>query len=86
METKLKELANDRLSGFHVICEDVKQGLLTCQEAKEYIQLLNEEFVAELEAMGVSFHMAYNSKPQETTIKVAVQVADLLTGNPCNHS
>lgn len=76
METKLKELANDRLSGFHVIC----------QEAKEYIQLLNEEFVAELEAMGVSFHMAYNNKPQETTIKVAVQVADLLTGNPCDHS
>ena len=42
--------------------------------------------MTELEAMGVSFHMAYNNKHQETTIKVAVQVADLLTGDPCNHS
>lgn len=86
MEMKLKELANDRLSGFHTICEDLKLGLLTCQEAKEYIQVLNEEFVRELEMLGVDFHTTHSCIPQETTAKVVTQVADLLAGNPCNHS
>ena len=84
MESALKELANERLAGFHTICMDLKAGLLTCQEAKEYINILNQEFVDELESLGVNFHITYpNMDTQATTKKVALQVADLLSGNPC---
>ena len=85
MEMKLKELANDRLAGFHTICMDLKAGLLTCCEAKEYINILNQEFVNELEVLGVNFHITYpNTNTQDTTKKVALQVAELLSGNPCD--
>ena len=85
METILKELANDRLAGFHTICMDLKAGLLTCCDAKEYINILNQEFVNELEALGVNFHITYpNISTQDTTKKVALQVAELLSGNPCD--
>lgn len=83
METKLNELANERIIGFHTVCEDVKKGLLTCQEAKHYIDILTEEYLGELERMGVSFHVPFSEHPiEETCIKVAVQVADLLAGDP----
>ena len=83
METKLNALANERIIGFHTVCEDVKKGLLTCQEAKQYINILTEEYVEELKRMGIDFHIPFSQHPiEENCVKVAIQVADLLAGDP----
>lgn len=56
MELKLKATAMDRITAFSVIFNDMKLGLITADEAKEYINIINNEDIAELELLGVNFH------------------------------
>ena len=52
-------LAQERLMAFNVVSNSLKRGSISCQEARDVIEILNSEFYTELTKLGVDFHMSH---------------------------
>ena len=56
---KVMLLAQERLMAFNVVSNSLKRGSISCQEARDIIEILNKEFHEELTNLGVDFHMSH---------------------------
>ena len=56
---KVMLLSHERLMAFNVVSNSLKGGSISCQEARDVIELLNKEFHEELTSLGVDFHMSH---------------------------
>ena len=56
---KVMLLAQERLMAFNVVSSTLKRGSISCQEARDVINILNKEFHEELTNLGVDFHMSH---------------------------
>ena len=60
-------LAQERLMAFNVVSNSLKRGSISCQEARDAINILNKEFHEELTNLGVDFHMSHAMASLENT-------------------
>ena len=56
---KVMMLAQERLMAFNAVSSSLKRGSISCQEARDVINILNKEFHEELTNLGVDFHMSH---------------------------
>ena len=50
-----------------MVSNSLKRGSISCQEARDTIEILNKEFHEELTNLGVDFHMSHAMASLENT-------------------